>query len=138
MLDIDNFLLNWGEDSLEVKELFTRLYGLLRQCPALTLSWNARPEVVYALRATLKEAKSADISGDIARMDIIDDDPEERWLSIRLNAALAGRCRKDWEVLPGGLSGHDALCIDVDEQEEGISDDLLELFASSLKNLSAN
>lgn len=135
MHEIDCFLRDWGLDSLEVKRLFSQLYKLLQGCPALTLHWDARPEVVYSLRAALKEAKSPGISGDVALIDIIDDDPEERWLSIRLNAELIGCCHKEWEILPGGLSGHDALCIDVDENEEGLSDYLVELFEDALKKL---
>lgn len=137
MSEIDAFLQNWGEDSQEVRELFHRLYSLLRDCPLLTLRWKAEPGVVYSLRGALKEARTDDLSGDIVRIDVVDDDPEERWLSIRLTAALGDAPGETWETLPGALSGRAAFCLDVDECDDETTATLPELFRKRLAKLPA-
>ncbi|MDR2892372.1 MAG: hypothetical protein LBV80_04725 [Deltaproteobacteria bacterium] len=128
MREIDDFLKSWDEDSLEVKAVFSELYdflrGALEKKQNLSLDWKARPNVSYSLRllAGKATAEGATATGQacIAMLDIIDDDPEDRWLSLYLDAELAKDPDGRGDLAPRALDGRDALCFDIDENDEDI------------------
>ena len=118
MREIDDFILNWGEESLDVKDIFADLYSFLQKQSAVTLGWSARPGISYSLR--LSAANPPAERPFFAMLDIIDDDPEERWISMCMYADMADDPDGKGDVVPKGLNNQDALCFDIDENDEEI------------------
>jgi hypothetical protein len=59
-------------------------------------------------------------------VDIIDDEPEARWLSVCFYADLVTDPEEHGDVVPGGLAGDDALCFDLDSPENNIEHYMLQ------------
>jgi len=53
-----------------------------------------------------------------AIIDIIDDDPSERWLSVCFYEDMITDPQEKGELIPGGLSGSDGYCFDMYENDE--------------------
>jgi hypothetical protein len=51
-------------------------------------------------------------------VDIIDDDPENRWLSVCFYDDLVSDPEERGDFVPKGLLGEDARCFDLDEADE--------------------
>ena len=50
-------------------------------------------------------------------VDIIDDDPENRWLSICFYAETITDPKEEDDIIPGGLLGEDGYCFDLFEED---------------------
>ena len=120
MREIDEFIQNWGEESLDVKDIFTDLYDFLQKENKIEMGWNARPGISYSLRISHPNPPVG--RPFFAMLDSIDDDPEERWISMCMYADMADDPDGKGDVVPNGLTGQDALCFDVDENDEEICD----------------
>ena len=132
---LDAFLMSWGEDDNNVKPLFQSLYSLLRTLGGVELEYKGRPGVSHSLRALYPGRKDRPL---FALVDIIDDDPAARWLSICFYADLVTDPLGLGDVVPGGLSGEDARCFDVDspdDKEEFLLDRLKEAHRNAAKAL---
>ena len=132
---LDAFLMNWGEDSNNVKPLFQSLYSLLRTLDGVDLEYKGRPGVSHSLRALYPGKKERPV---FVLVDIIDDDPAARWLSICFYADLVTDTPGLGDVVPGGLSGEDACCFDVDspgDMEEFLRERLKEAHRNVAKSL---
>lgn len=112
--DLDAFLTSWSEDENAVKPLFLSLYSLLQGLDGVKLEYKGRPGVSHSLRALYPERKDRPL---FVLVDIIDDAPEARWLSICFYADLVTDPEELGDVVPGGLGGEDARCFDVDAPE---------------------
>lgn len=55
-----------------------------------------------------------------ALIDVIDDDPEQRWLSVCFYDDLVTDEQEQGDWVPGGLMGEDARCFNVDEADEDL------------------
>jgi hypothetical protein len=51
-------------------------------------------------------------------IDIIDDDSENRWLSVCFYDDMVKDPDEKGDFVPGGLLGEDGLCFDLDEHDE--------------------
>jgi hypothetical protein len=112
----DAFLAQWQESEAQPKKAFKRLQdyvGALTQC---TLEFIARPGVTYSLRS--KHDKSS--RPLFVMVDVIDDDPSQRWLSVCFYAHLIQDPDELGEYAPEGLFGEDACCFDIDGYEEDL------------------
>ena len=116
---IQNFFAEWT-DKTGMKALCFALYAHMAACPGLRLEFVARPGVSYSIRMLGKGPEDV-----AALLDIIDDDPEDRWLSLCFYADLVTDPEELGDVVPGGLAGEDARCFDVDAPE-GMENFLLE------------
>lgn len=115
MTALNDFLEAWGDESPEVKAITRALTGALQDLPGLVMSYQARPGISHSLRL------GADGDADrpfYALIDVIDDEPEARWLSVCLYADLAEDPEHLAGPIPGGLNGQDAVCFDLDEEGE--------------------
>ena len=135
MREVEDFLHSWDDDGpdAEVKDVLVELYDYLRTVPGVALGWNARPGVSYSLR--ISEEQPPAERPFFAMIDIIDDDPEERWLSVCMYAALAADPEERGDVVPNGLNGQDALCFDVDEDDEEVSAYLQEVLGNMIAGI---
>jgi len=99
-----------------MKKAFLVLYDLLESKEGITLSFKSRPGVSHSLRAIAKEKGKDDRL--LTMIDIIDDDPENRWLSVCFYAETINDPREEGDIIPGGLLGEDGYCFDLFDQDD--------------------
>ena len=111
------FLAQWAEqqpeDAAGVRRAFEELAGVLKDDGAVT-EFVPRPGVTYSLRASGPQQSERPIFGMV---DVIDDDPAARWLSVCFYADFVTDPDEIGDEVPGGLMGNDARCFDLDEYE---------------------
>ena len=112
-VEIKDFIDSW-EDAGGMKESFVTFWQTATLIPDVTLQFVARPGVSYSLRP-----KHSVQSGRpfFASIDVIDDDPEDRWISICFFGDMVTDPEGKGEVIPGGLPGSDGYCFDMYAQE---------------------
>ncbi|MBD5642092.1 MAG: hypothetical protein HDQ91_06700 [Desulfovibrio sp.] len=132
--EIAQFVADWKTDSLALKPAFMKYYGFLTQNPDLSLDFKGRPQVSYSIRAKHARQQKRDL---FTLIDVIDDEPESRWLSVCFYADLVQDPQELGDFVPEGLLGEDALCFNLDENnpemEEYIFERLREAAANAAK-----
>jgi len=82
----------------------------------LGLSVVPRPGISYSLRA---RAKTENEEGTLITMiDIVDDDPDNRWLSVCFYGDCVTDSEEEGDLVPGGLLGEDGYCFDLYENNQ--------------------
>lgn len=109
-MTVDEFITGWKESSLEAKQFFLSVKETVTALADVECSFTARPGVSFSLRP-----KRAQQSGRsfFAIIDIIDDEPEDRWLSVCFYADLITDPEEKGSLIPGGLAEGDGYCFDV-------------------------
>ena len=107
----------WIESTEGIKSAFIRLRDGLMEKENAILSFISRPGVSYSLRATV------DNQGEkkwplFVMADIIDDDPENRWLSVCFYGDMITDPEEEGDLVPEGLLGEDGYCFDLYEKDE--------------------
>jgi hypothetical protein len=115
---MENMLQGWESDSQNMKPALIRLKELMSSKENTVLSFHSRPGVTYSLRAGLKGAENK--KPLFVMVDIIDDDPQNRWLSVCFYGDMINDSEERGDFVPGGLLGEDALCFDYDSQDDGL------------------
>jgi len=110
--ELDIFLNNWTQDDNNVKPLFTAMYECMSQMRNVELEYKGRPGISHSVRGLLSGKSERPL---FVLVDIIDDDPGARWLSVCFYADLISDPDDAGDVVPGGLMGEDARCFDIDE-----------------------
>lgn len=111
---------SWEQDNNGTKKAFLEFYDLLESKEGIAISFKSRPGVSHSLRASMKERGEKDRI--LTLLDIIDDDPENRWLSICFYAETITDPQEEGDIIPGGLMGEDGYCFDLfDEDEEMVA-----------------
>ncbi len=121
---IEAFLASWTDSRQEIK---ARVGFFLRHLTAMAgveIGFVARPRVSYSLRPVRSEQQARGRSL-FAMIDIIDDDPAQRWLSICFYGDMITDPEERGEVIPGGLGGDDGYCFDMFEDDQELADYLL-------------
>ncbi len=113
MQDLNDFVNSWEDCSM--KELFLELKRLLQEKEGVELIFNPRPGVSYSLRARHSAQKER---GLFVMVDVIDDDPSNRWLSICFYGDMITDPEQRGNLIPDGLQGEDGYCFDVDDVDE--------------------
>jgi hypothetical protein len=109
--ELGAFLAGWTTDEKGMKPLFLRIHKFLEKLPGVSLEYKGRPGVSHSVRARHADQKERPL---FALVDIIDDDPDARWLSVCLYADLVSDPDGRGDMVPGGLTGDDACCFDID------------------------
>jgi hypothetical protein len=114
-----NLLEEWKTDPQNLKSAFVELREHLTEKEHAILSFNSRPGVSYSLRATV------DTHGEkkwplFVMADIIDDDPENRWLSVCFYGDMIKDPDEEGDLVPEGLLGEDGYCFDLIENDESM------------------
>ena len=92
--ELATFLENWTTDPNNAKDAFRPLSRIcLLTTPDVRFEFKARPGVSYSLRAA--NAKN-DERPLFVLVDVVDDEPEARWLSVCFYADLVRRSRMNW------------------------------------------
>jgi hypothetical protein len=115
--ELSAFLDSWTMDPNGMKPVFTAMYEYLRACDRVGLEYRGRPGVSHSLRARHAAQSNREL---FVLVDIIDDDPEARWLSVCFYADLVSDPEELGDVVLGGLMGDDARCFDLDSPENTI------------------
>ncbi|MDZ7760564.1 MAG: hypothetical protein U5L00_09945 [Desulfovermiculus sp.] len=105
--EMNEFLAQWSNE--EMKNVFLQLADLLTGFSDLELDFKARPGVSYSLRGK-PQGQTREL---MAMIDIIDDDPDARWLSVCFFADMITDPEERGDIVPGGLLGHDGYCFDL-------------------------
>ncbi len=113
---IDAWLALWENDPLNAKNAFTTLYSWLKN-EGMLLEFNERPNISYSLRAKHTAQNSRPL---FVLVDVVDDDPNERWLSVCFYADMVQDPDEIGDFVPKGLMNEDALCLNLDEDDENM------------------
>ena len=76
------------------------------------LEFKARPGISYSLRARHAAQKKREL---FVLVDVVDDEPESRWLSVCFYADMVNDPDGLGDFVPQGLLGEDAMCFNLDE-----------------------
>lgn len=112
MSELDSFIEEWKDES-GCKELFCAIRSLAAEL-GLNTDYIGRPGVSHSLRLGVPGAERP----FFAMADVIDDDPDARWLSICMYADVAEDPEERGDVVPKGLNDQDAACFDVDAPDD--------------------
>ena len=110
-----NFIDTWTEDPNRTKDCFTALKSHLEGLDGIKLDFVSRPGITYSLRAAHENQTKR---GLFAMVDVIDDDPHDRWLSVCFYNELVDDPDELGDEVPGGLLGEDAKCFDLYEGDD--------------------
>lgn len=111
---LEEFIASWQEDRLGLKPAFMEYLDYLKNQPGVALDFRMRPGVSYSLRARHAAQKKRDL---FVLVDVIDDDPQNRWLSVCFYADMVTDPDEFGDFVPAGLSGEDAACFNLDEDD---------------------
>ena len=111
--DLEAFITEW--EDCDAKTAFLAFRQALESVEGVTISFKARPGITYSLRGAHPAQQGREL---FALIDIIDDDPEQRWLSVCFYDDLVTDPQDQGDRVPQGLLGEDARCFNVDELDE--------------------
>ena len=115
MEELEAFVSKW--DTCDARDAFLVFRQALEAVDGVTLDFKARPGITYSLRGAHPAQQGRDL---FALIDVIDDDPEQRWLSVCFYDDLVTDEQEQGDWVPGGLMGEDARCFNVDEADEDL------------------
>lgn len=117
LTELDEFLAGW--EDCDAREAFMACRKALETVDGVVLGFKARPGITYSLRGTHPGQQGREL---FVMIDIIDDDPENRWLSVCFYDDLVTDADELGDWVPQGLLGEDARCFDLDESDEAMVD----------------
>ena len=107
--EVSGLLENWAADNNGMKAVFTEMITLLDSLDGLVYSFKSRPGISHSLRANVDKGEEKILT----LLDVIDDDPENRWISICFYAETITDPDEEGDLIPGGLMGEDGYCFDI-------------------------
>ncbi len=134
--NLSGILDKWTRDEMNMKDAFLRLANRFSEKNQAVLSVVPRPGISYSLRARAKaEAEEGTL---IAMIDIVDDDPDNRWLSVCFYGDRVTDPDEEGDLVPGGLLGEDGYCFDLYENNQNtityLEQRIDEAYANTVKN----
>lgn len=116
--EVESFLDDWKGEIQPMRDWFRLFYQELSLMEGVALTFVSRPGVSYSIRPVHKNQTERDT---FAIVDVIDDDPEERWLSVCFYEDMITDPHERGELIPGGLAGKDGYCFDLCENDEELA-----------------
>jgi len=113
--EFHQFIENWSTTSQEMKHGFLQLFQSLSDLPGIQFDFVERPGVSYSLRPNHVNQKDRNL---FAMIDVIDDNPEERWLSVCFYEDMITDPDEMGDLIPEGLAGDDGYCFDIYDYDE--------------------
>lgn len=130
--EVSEFLGNWTIDPLNAKASLMEYLDILLAGTGVSLAFKARPGISYSLHAVNPAQMDRAF---FALLDVVDDNPAERWLSVCFYADMTTDPEQLGDIVPDGLDGHDAICFNLDgddpQMRDYIADRLREAAANS-------
>ncbi len=114
MTELDTFISEWNETETKTRQAFVELADHLNTLGDTSLEFNARPGVSYSLRPRHSAQNKRQL---FAMVDVIDDEPSERWLSVCFYGEMITDPEETGDMVPEGLLGEDAHCFDLYEYD---------------------
>jgi len=116
--EIQAFIEGWKGEAEPMRDCFVSFFKELSAFADTTLTFIARPGVSYSIRPRHIQQKDREM---FAIVDVIDDDPQDRWLSVCFYEDMITDPEGRGELIPGGLGGSDGYCFDLyDDDAAGI------------------
>ncbi|HCY88392.1 MAG TPA: hypothetical protein DHV36_24870 [Desulfobacteraceae bacterium] len=112
--ELATFVEEWKETESNTRQAFVELLTHLESLADTTLEFNARPGVSYSLRP---RHAAQDKRPLFAMVDVIDDDPDDRWLSVCFYGEMVEDPDEAGDLVPEGLLGEDGYCFDLYEYD---------------------
>lgn len=131
MKELEDFLNIWVIDPNNAKKAFVEYLNFLRDKDEVELDFKPRPGISYSLRAKKKAQNERDL---FTLIDVVDDEPENRWLSVCFYADLVTDPEERGDFVPGGLLGENAICFNLEDDD----DDMKKYILNRLEEASAN
>ena len=135
MPNVEKFIDAWKDDALGLKPVFASYFHDLKQKNNVEIEFNERPGISYSLRGIHKNDKSLPL---FVMIDVIDDDPKQRWLSVCFYGDTIEDPDEQGDLIPEGLLGSDGYCFDLTESgealEEYVRQRIQEAYESGLKS----
>jgi hypothetical protein len=119
MEKVTQFINEWESDTLGTKPVFQFLFQGLQGMDDVKLEWVDRPGVSYSLRAVHANQKDRPL---FVMLDVIDDEPEQRWLSVCFYGDMVSDPEELGDLIPGGLLGSDGYCFDISEGDDTLKE----------------
>ena len=117
--ELDGFISDWNDTDTRIKQAFEELLAHLNTLEDTALEFVARPSVSYSVRPKHDLQKKRSL---FAMVDVIDDDPDNRWLSVCFYGEMITDPEEKGDLIPEGLLGEDGYCFDLDEYDPGAVD----------------
>ena len=111
MEEVKKFIEEWVDSGSKTKDSFIIFKELLESKQDVEFEFNSRPGISYSLRGR-KKGQERPL---FVLLDVIDDDPSERWLSVCFYGDMINDPDDTGDFVPGGLLGEDGHCFDLDE-----------------------
>lgn len=105
----------WTDTGSGTRKAFAQIVDHLNHMDHITLEFIARPGISYSLRPRHENQTDYTL---FAMVDVIDDDPDERWLSVCFYSEMITDPDEMGDLIPEGLLGEDGYCFDLDEYDE--------------------
>ncbi len=115
MAELEAFLSEW--ETCDAKDAFLVFRQTLEAVRGAVLEFKARPGITYSLRGSHPAQQGREL---FVLVDVIDDDPEQRWLSVCFYDDMITDAQEQGDWVPQGLMGEDARCFNVDEADEDL------------------
>lgn len=115
LTDLEAFISSWENSSAEMKKAFLHFKDHLFKKDNISFDFKGRKGVSYSLRAKHDNQTNRDL---FVMVDVIDDDPDDRWLSICFYGDLLTDPEEKGDLVPEGLAGDDGYCFDLDEYSD--------------------
>lgn len=115
MPSLQNFIDGWTDDTLETKPVFLSFYNTLTTLDEAAITFLGRPGISYSLRSTHSSQKNRPL---FVMIDVIDDDPRHRWLSVCFYEDMVTDPEEHGDFIPEGLLGADGYCFDISEADD--------------------
>ncbi|WP_035237908.1 hypothetical protein [Desulfobacter vibrioformis] len=115
MKELDALLNDWKDNDNQTRKAFSELVDHLKSLADTTLEFVSRPGVSYSLRPRHAAQAKRPL---FAMVDVIDDDPDDRWLSVCFYGELVTDPQEAGDLVPEGLLGEDGYCFDMYEYDE--------------------
>ena len=117
--EISVFLKEWYSGEEQPMQKWLQLFfDTVKQMENVALQFVARPGVSYSIRPKRTSQQDRDL---FAMIDVIDDDPAERWLSVCFYGDMISDPEERGEIIPGGLAGSDGYCFDMFEDDKELA-----------------
>ncbi len=114
MENLKQFIEQWKDNESGIKKAFKEISDHILKMENISIEFNARPGITYSLRPVHKNQKKRSL---FAMADVIDDDPEARWLSVCFYGEMINDPEEMGDLIPDGLLGEDGYCFDLDEYD---------------------
>lgn len=115
MEQVDRFIENWTDNASGNRQAFIEIYDHLKTLDQINLDFIERPNVSFSLRPKHTSQKKRSL---FAMVDVIDDDPNERWLSVCFYGEMITDPDEAGDLIPEGLLGEDGYCFDLYEYDK--------------------